>query len=115
MPSIAPQRLIGYSLVLACAALAAGCANFSNPLSGSASNAGATPAPRPVQVCQAQAVQSFVGKNNTASTMEAARKQAGAYMARVLGENQATTMEFDQERLNLIVNAAGRITAVRCG
>ena len=71
--------------------------------------------PRAVQICNAQPVQSYVGKPNTAPTLEAARKQSGAYMARVLGQNQPTTMEFNQERLNLIVDSAGKIVAVRCG
>ena len=49
------------------------------------------------------------------STLEMIRKKAGAYSVRVLGENQPTTMEFDQERLNVIANEAGKITALRCG
>ena len=71
--------------------------------------------PRNVQICNAQGAQSFVGKPNTAPTLEAARKQSGAYMARVLRQGQPTTMEFNQERLNLIVDDAGKIVAVRCG
>ena len=67
------------------------------------------------RVCNAASAQSFVGKSNTSATLEAARKQSGAYMARVLREGQPTTMEFNQERLNLVVDGTGRIVAVRCG
>src|SRR2546427_1351896 len=70
---------------------------MSNPFGGSSGGA-AQPAPRPVQVCNAASAQSFVGKSNTSATLEAARKQSGAYMARVLREGQPTTMEFNQER-----------------
>lgn len=94
----------------ALALLAAGCANMGSPGGGQPSQP-----PRPLQVCNAQAAQSFVGKSNTAATVEAARKKSGSYVARVLGENQPATMEYNQERLNLIVNSAGQITAARCG
>ena len=62
-----------------------------------------------MQVCNAASAQSFVGKSNASATLEAARKQSGAYMARVLREGQPTTMEFNQERLNLVVDGTGRI------
>ncbi|CAB5685560.1 Peptidase inhibitor I78 family [Delftia tsuruhatensis] len=117
MPNTAPvlhrhRRLAALSL-LGTTALIAGCAGM-NPLGGTGGGA-AQPAPRPVQVCNAAPAQSFVGKNNTSATLEAARKQSGAYMARVLREGQPTTMEFNQERLNLVVDGTGRIVAVRCG
>ena len=59
--------------------------------------------------------QSFVGQNTTAKVMEAARVRSGALMVRVLRPGQMITKEFDAQRLNLEVNAAGRIVAVRCG
>ena len=36
-------------------------------------------------------------------------------MARILRPGQAVTKEFDAERVNLEVDAQGRIVAVRCG
>jgi hypothetical protein len=56
-----------------------------------------------------------VGKDSTASVIEAARVQSGAHMARVLRPNQIITKEFNVERLNLQVNDSGRITGVHCG
>ena len=47
--------------------------------------------------------------------IEKARVSSGAAMARVLRPNQPTTLEFNHERLNLLVDGTGRITAVRCG
>ncbi|KFJ08903.1 MULTISPECIES: I78 family peptidase inhibitor [Delftia] len=116
MPMTAPalQRRLAALALLGATTLVAGCAGMSNPFGGS-SGGGAQPAPRPVQVCNAASAQSFVGKSNTSATLEAARKQSGAYMARVLREGQPTTMEFNQERLNLVVDGTGRIVAVRCG
>jgi hypothetical protein len=46
---------------------------------------------------------------------EQARSDAGAKHVRVLKPDQRVTMEFDGERLNLEVDAEGRITSVRCG
>ena len=65
--------------------------------------------------CNAQPAQSAIGKSSTAKVVEAARVSAGALMARILRPGQMITKEFDAERLNLEVDAAGRIVAVRCG
>jgi len=56
-----------------------------------------------------------VGKDSTASVIEAARVQSGAHMARVLHPGQMITKEYNAQRLNLMVDDNGRITAVRCG
>ena len=65
--------------------------------------------------CNAQPAQSAIGKSSTAKVVEAARVSAGALMVRILRPGQMITKEFDAERLNLEVDAAGRIVAVRCG
>ena len=49
------------------------------------------------------------------AVVEAARVQSGAMMARILRPGQMITKEFDAQRLNLEVDANGRIVAVRCG
>ncbi|WP_280191241.1 I78 family peptidase inhibitor [Delftia sp. PS-11] len=97
---------------LAAAALLAGC---TGTVPRGHASPGTAAAPRPLQICNAAAVQSFVGKSNTSATLESARLQSGSYMARILREGQQVSQEFNQERLNLHVDGAGRITAVRCG
>jgi hypothetical protein len=47
--------------------------------------------------------------------VEAARVAAGARMARTIRPGQMVTKEYDAERLNLDVDASGRIVAARCG
>lgn len=94
-------------------ALLAGCSNMNAPWSSGRTSS--APAPAPKQICNAQPAQSFVGRTNTSQNLEQARQRAGAGMARVLHPGQATTMEFNAERLNLEVDATGRILAVRCG
>lgn len=73
-----------------------------------------TPGPRG-GACNAAPAQSALGKQGTASVIEKARVASGAAMARVLHPNQPTTLEFNHERLNLLIDTSGRITAVRCG
>lgn len=95
----------------AVAALIAGC-SLTPPRAG---GAGTQQAPRPVQTCNQDKAQWAVGKTNTEHNVAEARKQAGAYMVRVLRPGQAVTREFNAERLNLEVDATGRIIAARCG
>ena len=101
------MRPFHFSLALAATLLAAGC---STP----APATGPTGAPRG-DLCNAQAAQAFVGQNSTAKVVEAARVKSGALMARILRPGQMVTKEFDAQRLNLEVDANGRIVAVRCG
>ncbi|MGN1055760.1 MAG: I78 family peptidase inhibitor [Comamonas sp.] len=96
--------------------LISGCTVFpsSSPSSGG-TTAGSAPAPRPIERCNAQGAQWAVGKTNTEHNVAEARKRAGAYVVRVLRPGQPTTREFNAERLNLEVDATGRIIAARCG
>ncbi|UUZ64269.1 proteinase inhibitor I78 [Polaromonas sp. P1-6] len=100
-------------LTLAGLSLAAllGCATPHTP------SAGPSPAPSGPSggICNAQGAQFAIGKAPGASIVEQARQRSGAYMARVLRPNQAVTMEFNAQRLNLDVDAAGVITRARCG
>lgn len=73
------------------------------------------PPPPPGTACNAQGAQFAVGKTAGASVIEDARQRSGSYMARILRPNQVVTMEFNAQRLNLEVDAAGVIKKVRCG
>ena len=66
-------------------------------------------------VCNAAPAQGVIGKQGTPSVIEKARVASGAAMARLLHPRQVVTLEFNAERLNLVVDGKGRITAVRCG
>ena len=73
------------------------------------------PPPLAGTACNAQGAQFAIGKTPGASVVEEARQRSGSYMARVLRPGQVVTMEFNAQRLNLDLNAAGVITGVRCG
>ena len=78
-----------------------------------AAETAATPAPAPVAgveppvpACDASQAEALVGQSIN---------DAGAERVRVLTPGQMVTMDFDEERLNIEVDAAGTITALRCG
>ncbi len=93
------------------ASVLVGCTTPAPPPAGSVSpQAGPT-----TGACNAQGAQFAVGKTPGASVVEEARQRSGSYMARVLRPGQVVTMEFNAQRLNLDLNAAGVIIRVRCG
>lgn len=110
-----PLRTAPLLVSSAALALLAGCSSMDVPWSKGRADTGAGRASAPQQICNAQPVQSFVGRTNTSQNLEQARQRSGAAMARVLHPGQATTREFNAQRLNLEVDASGRILAVRCG
>lgn len=106
----------GISGGLVAAALVAGCASPSpSPAPAPSAGSPAPAEPAPGGLCNAQPAQSVVGQNSTASVVESARLRSGAQIARILRPGQIITKEFNAQRLNLEVDANGRILAVRCG
>lgn len=93
--------------------LLTGCSGLPSA-TGTAAPASVGPGPRG-GVCNAAPAQGVIGKQGTPSVIEQARVASGAAMARLLHPRQVVTMEFNTERLNLVVDGNGRITAVRCG
>lgn len=65
--------------------------------------------------CDDSQAQWAIGKVVSEAEVEQARKDSGAKLARLLKPGQVVTMEFNGERLNLDVDDAGKVTAVRCG
>ena len=112
-------------LSLGAALLVAGCSTFSpqGPASSSPPPAASKPAPEPIgkttappgDICDAKPAQGVLGQQPTVKVIEQARVRSGARMARVLRPGQMVTKEFDQQRLNLELDASGKIIAARCG
>ena len=65
--------------------------------------------------CDAAAAQDAVGKVADADVVEKARVAAGATVARTLKPDQAVTMEYRFDRLNLRVDAKNVVEAATCG
>jgi len=76
----------------------------------------ATPvAPPMAGRCDADAASAYVGRSASADNVEAARKAAGADMARTLSPGQVVTMEYREGRLNLHIDGGRTITRITCG
>lgn len=71
--------------------------------------------PAAATACDDSQAQWAIGKKVTEAEVEQARKDSGAETARTLKPNQAVTMEFNANRLNLDLDDTGVVTAIRCG
>jgi len=65
--------------------------------------------------CNADAASAYLGKAADATTIEAARKSASAERVRTIKPGQAVTMEYLEGRLNLYLDANGKIERIGCG
>ncbi len=65
--------------------------------------------------CNAQAVQDLVGQHASSLIAEGARQRAGAQRVRMIGHDEMVTKEYDTGRLNLQLDAQGRVARVYCG
>ena len=110
--------------VLATVALA-GCSSGSKPTDPSAaanappssvppSSIPATP-PDQALACNPAKAQWALGQAGDAALLEKARVDAGAKIARILKPGQAVTMEYNESRLNVRVDAKGVVDNVNCG
>ena len=76
----------------------------------------AAPAQPPTDgACDAAPAAFAVGRPATAALGEEVRQAAGARRLRVMEPDKAYTMEFDAQRVNLVLDRAGNVQAVRCG
>lgn len=81
---------------------------------------GATPAPAPTPAagngqCDASAVQSVVGERFSDRAAQSAQSRAGASTLRVLQPGQVMTMEYNPQRLTIVVDESGAVASARCG
>lgn len=65
--------------------------------------------------CDAAPVQALVGQTLTEDMQRAALKSSGARSLRVIPPNAAVTMDYREDRLNIDVDAEGRVTGLKCG
>ena len=98
---------------LVAAALLSGCAAPGTVPAPAPAPVAAAPAPQ--AQCNADGAKFAIGQPASAQLETASRVHAGAESVRILKPNQVVTLEFNGGRLNLVVDARNRVTAVRCG
>ena len=65
--------------------------------------------------CDASKAQFLVGYESGLAIQDQARTRSGAATIRTLKPGQAVTLEYNADRLNLSLDAGGRIVRVTCG
>ncbi|MCY1269180.1 Peptidase inhibitor I78 family protein [compost metagenome] len=65
--------------------------------------------------CNAEPLQSLVGRTVSASLLQEAKRTSGAQVARVLRPNDVMTMDYNSQRLNIDVDAQQVIRQIHCG
>jgi hypothetical protein len=71
--------------------------------------------PPAMEGCEASDLNFLIGKTLDETLTARARDAAGASSVRVVRPGQMVTMDYLPERLNIEVDAAGKVIAVRCG
>lgn len=74
-----------------------------------------TDATVPAAICNADLVQNLVGQEATETVSAQATADSGATSVRVLGPNDAATMDYRGDRLNILTDDAGVIQSLSCG
>lgn len=65
--------------------------------------------------CNAAPAQQYVGRTADDATVQAAIRASGAAQSRVIDHDTMVTMDFREDRVNLWLDAAGRIDRITCG
>jgi hypothetical protein len=65
--------------------------------------------------CEASRVQSMVGQASSSELGRRALQLTGARTIRWIRPGDAVTMDFREDRLNIELDARGRVAALRCG
>ena len=73
------------------------------------------PAPPVPGACNAEAAQAWIGKPATDANLDAVRATTGARSLRALKPNNAMTMDYRADRVNVVQDANGAIEKISCG
>jgi hypothetical protein len=97
-------------------ALATGCAAAPPADSNAVPAAEGAPAPAEAGAgCDAVPARAVVGRQRGGAVGAEARRLSGAASLRWIEPDSMVTMDYRADRLNIEVDAKGKVTAVRCG
>ena len=69
----------------------------------------------PERACDASKAQSLLGRSESPATEAEAKRLSGAGIVRWIPEGGMVTMDYREDRLNLRLDAAGKIIGIDCG
>jgi hypothetical protein len=99
---------------MAAASLLSACTTVPPEANAAETAAPAAPAAS-ADACNAAPVQALVGRQRSEAVAGEALRGSGARALRWLEPGSMYTMDYREDRLNISVDARGRITALRCG
>ncbi|KAA0893087.1 hypothetical protein FQ179_12620 [Pusillimonas sp. ANT_WB101] len=102
------------SFLLLTLALLAGCAGGASNVARSDTSQSFTTS-NDSKVCDADPAEYAIGQKLTPQLEQTLQKRADAKQLRSLGPRDVMTMEYNPQRLNLIVDDEGMLTRVHCG
>ena len=111
-----PSRTFAVLLAAPLATLSTGCST--TPVPGSGGSAAQSPVVTGDAVegsCDAKAASAYVGQAINDQVANQAKASAGARGVRIIRPGMAVTMDYRAGRLNLEVDAEGRIIRASCG
>ncbi len=108
------SKLLAFAFLTALA----GCSSTgtqSTPATGTSTTPSAPASSGGRSLCDATAVQSVVGETFSDRLAESARSRAKAGTVRVLQPGQVMTLEYNPERLTIVVDESKAVASARCG
>lgn len=103
-----PKVSVATALAGLAAFAVAGCTKSETP-------ATSPPASNAADECGAQTLQNYLGMVAAGPVGARLREAAGDKRIRFIGPDDAVTMDYRPDRLNVETNATGKIVRIRCG
>ncbi|MFC7369565.1 I78 family peptidase inhibitor [Vreelandella zhaodongensis] len=110
----AKKGVCSLSVVLASVLLVA-CAGAPDDISAPAPPTVGQGAASAETVCDAEAIQHAIGTSFDEASVPTLQSESGARQVRVLRPNSAATMDYREDRLNILLESNDMIEALRCG
>ncbi|RUR34963.1 hypothetical protein ELY33_00220 [Vreelandella andesensis] len=101
--------------VLPVSALLVACAGSPDDVSAPVPPTVGQPSSVTSTTCDAEAVQYAIGAPYDEANVPTLQSESGAQRVRILRPNSAVTMEYREDRLNILLESNGMIEALRCG
>jgi len=73
------------------------------------------PEPAASRTCNTEGLQDLVGREGNVALNEEAMRRSGARQSRRIRPGDVVTMDFSEDRLNIYVDAQGRVERFTCG